>query len=135
MRCMSLLLMAGALGACSTAPQPGRTAEAEAHLDKVLAGKAAGKPINCLPHYRANDMVVIDDNTVVFKDGRTAYRNDFQGGACSNLGSGFYALVTRTSGGLGLCRGDIAQILDTSSGMTVGSCVLGDFVPYTPPRR
>ena len=134
MRRLPLFLIAAALTACSTGPQPGRTAEAEAHLNKLLAGKAPGKPISCLAHYRSNDMVVIDDNTVVFKNGRTVYRNDFQGGACSNLGSAFYALVTRTSGGLGLCRGDIAEILDTSSGMTVGSCVLGDFVPYSGPR-
>lgn len=134
MRCMSLLLLTAALGACTTGPQPGRSAEAEAHLQQLLAGKVAARPISCLAHYRSNDMVVIDDNTVVFKNGRTVYRNDFQGGACANLGRGFYALVTRTSGGLGLCRGDIAEILDTSSGMTVGSCVLGDFVPYAAPR-
>ena len=134
MRCLPLILVAAALAACSTGPQPGRTAEAEAHLNKLLAGKAPGKPISCLSHYRSNDMVVIDDSTVVFKNGRTVYRNDFQGGACSNLGRGSYAMLTRTSGGLGLCRGDIAEILDTSSGMTVGSCVLGDFVPYTAPR-
>lgn len=131
MRSMSLLFLAAALGACSTAPEPGRSAQAQAHLQKLLAGKVAGKPISCLPHYRANDMVVIDDNAVAFRDGRTVYLNDFQGGTCSNLGSGFYALLTRTFGGTGLCRGDIAQVIDTSTGMTVGSCAMGDFVPYS----
>jgi hypothetical protein len=134
MRCMSLLLLTAALGACAAGPQPARTAEAEAHLDKLIAGKVTGRPISCLPHYRSNDMVVIDDSTVVFKNGRTLYRNDFQGGSCSNLGRGHYALVTRTSGGSGLCRGDIAEVRDLSAGITVGSCVLGDFVPYSPPR-
>ena len=134
MRSMSLLLMAAALGGCATAPEPVRTAEAEAHLDRLIAGKVASKPISCLPHYRSNDMVVIDDGTVVFKNGRTVYRNDFMGGSCSNLGRGHYALVTRTSGGSGLCRGDIAEVRDVTAGITVGSCVLGDFVPYSPPR-
>ena len=78
-------------------------------------------------------MIVIDDGTVVFKNGRTVYRNDFQGGTCSNLGRGDYALVTKTPGS-GLCRGDIADVRDLSAGMSVGSCVLGDFVPYTTPR-
>ena len=50
-------------------------------------------------------MVVIDDNTVLFRDGRTIYRNDFQGGTCNHLGSGFFALLTRRIGGIGLCRG------------------------------
>ena len=134
MRSMSLMLLAATLGACTTGPEPGRTAGDQAHLDKLLAGKAPAAAISCLPHYRANDMVVIDDHTVVFKDGRTVYRNDFQGGACSNLGHGGYALVTR-SVTPGLCRGDIAEVFDTSSKMTVGSCVLGDFIPYTGPRR
>ena len=134
MRSMSLLILTAALGACSTTPQQmGRSAEADAHLQKLIAGKVPGESRSCLPHYRANNMVVIDDNTVVFEDGRTVYRNDFQGTQCSRLGSGFYTLVTRTSGS-GLCRGDIAQVVDMTSGMTVGSCVLGDFVPYTAPR-
>ena len=134
MRSMSLLLLTVALGACTTGPQPGRTAKAEAHLQQVLAGKVPGPGRSCLPHYRADNMVVIDDNTILFRDGRTVYRNDFRGGTCSRLGSGFYALLTRSSGGTGLCRGDIAEVVDTSSGMQVGSCVLGDFVPYTTPR-
>src|SRR5687768_9366346 len=104
MRSMSLLLLTVTLGACATPPPETRSAKAEAHLQELLAGKAAGPALGCLPHYRADNMVVIDDNTVVFRDGRTVYRNDFQGGACSRLGSGFYALVTRTTGGTGLCR-------------------------------
>lgn len=130
MRSITLLLTAAALAGCATAPPPGRTAEAEAHLQKLLANRVPSQPMSCLPHYRADNMVVIDDNTVVFRDGRTVYRNDFQGGTCSRLGSGFYALLTKTYGGTGLCRGDIASVVDTSTGMHVGSCVLGDFVPY-----
>lgn len=133
MRSMSLILVTAALAACSTGPQPGRSADAEAHLQQLLAGKTPMQPTSCLPHYRANDMVVIDDNTVVFKNGRTVYRNDFQGGACSNLGRGSYALVTRTSSD-SLCRGDIAEVKDLTNGITVGSCVMGDFVPYKPSR-
>jgi hypothetical protein len=30
-----------------------------------------------------------------------------------------------------LCRGDIAQIVDPLNRITVGSCVFGDFTPYT----
>ncbi len=133
MRSVSLLLLTVALAACSTTPQMVRSAEADAHLEKLIAGKTAGPGRACLPHHRTGNMVVIDDNTVVFESGRTVYRNDFQGGECARLGSGFYTLVTRTSG-TGLCRGDIAQVMDISSGSQVGSCVLGDFVPYTAPR-
>lgn len=131
MRFMSLLLLSAALAACAAAPQQ-RTAKAEAHLDKVLAGKVAQNPVSCLPTYRSGDMVVIDDNTILFKEGRKVYRNDLNGGSCSGLGSGHYALVTKQYGQL--CRGDIGQVMDMSTGMPVGSCVMGDFVPYVSPR-
>ena len=42
--------------------------------------------MTCLPHYRADNMVVIDDNTVVFRDTASrSYRNDFRGGGCDQL--------------------------------------------------
>ena len=70
-----------------------------------------------------------DDGTVAFKNGRTVYVNHLLG-ECNGLKSGFYTLVTRSSGS-GLCRGDIARVADVSTGMIVGSCAVGDFIPYT----
>jgi hypothetical protein len=130
MRGLAIALIASALAACTTAPEPmTRSAEAEAHLNKLLAGRVAGRPVNCLSTWRSDNMVTIDDNTVVFKDGRRVYRNDFRGGSCSGLGRGHYAMVTKTTGS-SLCSGDIAQLVDFANGFTVGSCVLGEFVPY-----
>ena len=120
-----------ALASCATQPPaPTRTAEAQAELNKLVAGKTAGKPITCLQHYRADDMVRIDESTVAFTRGRQVYVNHLIG-ACSNLDSNFYALVTKSSG-TGLCRGDIAHVQDVSTGTIVGSCAIGDFVPYGP---
>lgn len=134
MRGIALLLVGATLASCAAAPQPGRSAKAEAHLQRLLAGKVAGPAAACLPSYRSNDMVVIDDRTVAFRNGsRQIWVADLQGG-CSNLGAGYYALVTRRFGGSGLCRGDIAEVADLANGFTVGSCVFGDFVPYTKPR-
>jgi hypothetical protein len=39
------------------------------------------------------------------------------------------ALITRTTSNQ-LCRGDIATVFDTVSGIQFGSCGLGDFTPY-----
>ena len=92
------------LSGCATQPQPPtQTAEDQAELQKLITGKVAGQPITCLPHYRAED-----------------------------LKSSFYALVTHSNGS-GLCNGDIAQVRDVSHGMIVGSCGLGDFIPYSKP--
>jgi len=131
------VLMAGAiLASCTTGPPPPtmRSAEAQRQYQQLLMGKVPQSPVSCLPHYRSNDMVKIDENTIMFRDG--AYRTyvvNMQGG-CNGLLSGHYALVTKQFGGQGLCRGDIAQVVDTLNGMQVGSCVWGDFVPYVRPR-
>lgn len=133
MKFLALPLLAATLGSCAMAPlgpSPAQLAESQAKFAQLTAGKVAGPPLSCLQTFRASDMVVIDDNTVAFKRGSgTVYVNHLEGG-CSHLGQGNYALVTRQSGS-GLCHGDIAEVADVSNGMTVGSCVIGDFVPYT----
>ena len=133
MRMMLLAVAATSLVACQTAdgPPAQRSAKAQANYDRLLAGKTAGPPMNCLSMIRTRDMEVIDDDTIVYRDGRTAYVNRPRGG-CNGLSSGGYALVTRSFGSQ-LCRGDIATVAHLSSGTTVGSCSLGDFVPYRAP--
>ena len=134
MRGISFLLMGAALSACSTAPQPGRSAHAENHFRELISGKVAGQPVACLPSYRAKDMVVIDDSTIAFREGGSRVWVTNLRSSCAHLGSGHYALVTRTFGGTGLCSGDIAEVADVSNGFTVGSCVVGEFTPYTKRR-
>ena len=85
--------------------------------------------MSCLPNYRADQMTVIDDNTVLFRETSSRiWRNELQG-VCSGLASG-HTLVLRSSGG-SLCRGEIGEVTDLRTGVTYGSCTLGDFVPYT----
>ena len=134
MRNIALIVAGAWLAACSTAPQPVvRTAEKQAEYARLLEGKVAGPTTSCLPSYNADDMRVIDDNTVVFRQGaRRAYVAHLEGG-CANLGRGGFAMVTRQFGNGSLCRGQIATVVDTGSGMTVGSCVFGNFTPYTTP--
>lgn len=134
MRGIALLLIGATLASCAAAPQPGRSARAESRFQELLAGKVAGPAVSCLPSYRDSDMVVIDDQTVAFRDSsRRVWVSRLQN-SCSNLGSGHYALVTKRFGGTGLCRGDIGQVADLTNGITVGSCVFGDFTPYVSTR-
>jgi hypothetical protein len=127
--CLALASVATVAG-CTTAPPQPRSHASEQHLQRLLAGKSAGAPRSCLPHYRAADMVVFDDKTVLFRDGRRIWRSEMSG-HCALLDSGHYTLVMRSFGASGPCRGDIAHLVDLSSGMTAGSCVWGDFVPYS----
>ena len=136
MRLISALIAGTMLASCSTAPGPApmRTAQKQHEYEQLLLGKVPGQPMSCLPHFRAGDMRPIDDNTILFRDGpgRT-YVNHTQG-PCNGLASGHYTLVTRQIGSSDPCRGDIAQVVDLTNGMLVGSCVWGDFVPYSRAR-
>ncbi len=130
MRLVAALLMAAVVSACApSAVSEPRTAKAELQLQKALQGKVAGAPVNCLPSTRTGDMTIVDDNTILFRDGRSRlYRNDPRGG-CSPMGRGGYTLVTRSTTGE-MCRGDIVQVVDLTSRTFAGSCSLGDFIPY-----
>lgn len=129
MRSISLLLIGAALASCSAGmgPNPEVSARSQAQLQQMLAGRVSGPAVSCLPPGRSGDMTSIAGGTVVFRSGSTLYVNNMQG-ACPNLTSQT-ALVTRQFGS-GLCRGEIAQVIDPTSGITVGSCVFGDFVPF-----
>ena len=131
MRVISLLLAGGLLASCTTTPQPtARSADKQAELARLLEGKVALRPISCLPHYQSGDMRVIDDDTIAFRDGTRRTFVAHMNGGCSNLGSGTYALVTHQFGTADLCRGDIARVVDTLNGVTVGSCSFGEFTPF-----
>ena len=135
MRLISVLMAGAVLASCTSGPQPPpmRSADKQLEFQRLMEGKVAGAPLSCLPHYRSNDMRIIDDQTIIFRDGnRRSYLAHMAGG-CTNLSSGSYALVTKQFGSTDLCRGDIARVVDTLNGFTVGSCVFGDFVPYVRP--
>jgi hypothetical protein len=133
-----LIIVATVLAGC-TAPSPRAQAMAQAQaqtkLNKLLAGKVPGRPQSCLAPYRQNDMIVVDDYTIAFRDGTDRVWINKPRGGCNLLSAGPYALVTRSVGGMGLCRGDIGRVVDTMSGTQVGSCVMSDFIPYQSPRR
>ena len=129
--------LAATLAGCmmSNAPAPQRSLRDQQTLDRYLTGKTAGAAQSCLPFYRSEDMIVVDENTILFRDGSRRVWVNHPAGGCNSLGRPGTALVTRSYGGTGLCRGEIATVVDTSAGFTVGSCSLGDFIPFTGPGR
>ncbi len=136
MRALALLYGGAMLAACTTAPPPPtRDARAQAQYQQLVGSKIAQPPISCVPNYNANDMVVVDGRTIAFRQGsRTTYIAHLTAG-CELIGTGSYALFSRQFGGGGTCRGDIQQVLDTSSRMNVGSCTIAEIVPYSTPGR
>jgi hypothetical protein len=133
MRGIGLLLATCVLASCSAAPQPTtRSPQAQRDYERLLADKVAGAPLTCLPSYNANDMIVIDESTIVYRETAGRVYVNHMRHPCGGLG-GTTALVTHTFGPQ-TCSGDIAQVADLSTRMTVGSCVFGDFIPYSKPR-
>ena len=105
MRCISLLFIGAALASCSTTAQPPamRSAQGQEQFQRLLAGKVAGPPVSCLPSTRNDDMTVIDEDTVIFRQsGSRVYLGHMQGG-CNMLGQGGYALVTKQVRIVGHC--------------------------------
>jgi hypothetical protein len=138
MRTFPLLLIASGLAACTTAPplaatEAAEAAEAQAKLQTLIAGKVAGSPVSCLPPgFSTARMLIINDRTIAFQQAGRVYVNRLEGAGCNRLGTGSASLVTRTVGP-SLCRGDIGQVTDLTTGVGLGSCVLGDFIPYAQP--
>jgi hypothetical protein len=125
------LTLLASCSASSVQTTPGPRAQRD--LAEALAGRTPGPATRCIPNYRSNNMQVIDDNTILFRDGRTVYLQRPRGG-CPGIGNGGRTLVTRQFGTNELCDGDINQLVDLSAGIQGGACVFGPFVPYTKPR-
>jgi hypothetical protein len=125
----TLLILALALAAPAMARSNAEDGERE--LAKALAGATPGKPQSCLSSFQRQEGRNIPGIGMLYGWGRNFYLNRFQNG-CPSLDSST-AIVTRTPTG-DLCRGDIARIIDTSTRFERGSCILGDFVPYTKPK-
>ena len=100
----------------------------EAQLQKMLAGRVAGKPTRCIPLSAINSSEVISGKAIVYRAGSTLYVNEPRSGA-QQLDQND-VLVTRTIG-TQLCSIESVQLVDRSSRMPSGFVVLGDFVPYT----
>ena len=119
------------VAACATtASQPTRSAQAEADLAKALAGRVAGPPVRCISTYHADDMQIIDDWTILFKDGRTTYVQTPRGG-CWGIAGHHNILISKPMPSTQLCSGDINRVVDLRTGMGGGSCVFSPFIPYT----
>lgn len=132
-RLLAAALTATGLAACAGQPMVAdRDPRGEARLAQALAGKVAGRPIDCLPSYRADRMEVIDRDTILYRAGRTSYVQHTNGHCYPGGPRGGYYLVTRQFGS-GTCRGDIAQVVDSASRTFAGSCSFNEFIPYHTP--
>lgn len=106
-------------------------AKGEAELAKMLEGRVAGKPVNCLSNTSLDNSTVIDGTAIVYRSGSKLYVNRPRSGA-EQLDDD-EILLTKLYGSQ-LCSSDKIDLIDRSSRMWSGFVLLGEFVPYTKVR-
>lgn len=128
--CLTPLMLAACTGSYTPTPLTDKQA---ATLDKALAGKVAGEKVSCINREPQTNLTVISNNVLLYRvSRRLVYKNELIG-SCNGLTSGD-TMITRSFGSQ-LCRGDIATSANLLTGMTTGSCALGDFIPYRAPGK
>ncbi|MET0309643.1 MAG: hypothetical protein ABW023_13130 [Sphingomonas sp.] len=125
----SLILASAALAVPASAADQ-KTPQQQ--LDKLLEGRVAGKPTNCISLTSASSSQVVDGKAIVYRVGGTLYVNEPRSGADSLDSDDI--LVTKTYGS-NLCSIDTINLVDRTSRFPRGFVILGDFVPYTKPKQ
>lgn len=110
-------------GAAVAAPAP------EARLERLLEGRVAGKPVNCINQRDIHSAEIVDKTAIVYRIGSKLYVNRPRSGA--NWLDRDDILVTRSFGTSQLCRIDFVNLIDRTALFPTGFVTLGDFVPYT----
>lgn len=128
------LALSASLSGCANGPRDAQreplTAEQSQELAKLVEGRVAQTPVSCLPPgMRSASNVRISENTLAYRQGAgDVYVNNLRT-PCPGLDNNWDIIVTEQFQGRA-CSGDIIRLVDRTSGIFGGSCVLGDFTPY-----
>lgn len=125
-----LLACLGAALASSTAIAQPRY-DAQAQLERALAGRVAGPPQPCINLRQITRTEIISGTGILYRVGSRVYLNR------PRIGSEWLdrdnILVTRPVVSQ-LCRNEPVQLIDRTGYIQRGFVTLGDFVPYTRTR-
>ena len=123
---IALILAAASMTATADAAKPTPTLypKGEAELAKMLVGRVAEKPVDCIDLGQSS--TIIDKTAIVYGSGNVIYVN--RPGNAESLQSDD-VLVTKTWMSQ-LCRLDIVQLHDRAGMFWRGSVGLEQFVPY-----
>lgn len=126
MRTLMLIAAATTIGSCSpTLSPPG------ASFAQATGGRIAGPPQTCISNNPAENLHVIDAQTIAYGYGRTVFINHLPG-PCPAL-SEFNTIIVEASTGGEYCRGDRVRGREPGATIAGPSCNLGDWVPYRQP--
>lgn len=120
-----ITLLAGTLmlgGVAQAKPQ-----DREEELARVLQGRVAEAPVQCIDLHRIRSSRIITDTAIIYDAGSVIYVNRPENGA-DQLNQ-WDTMVTRTPS-TRLCSIDTVTMIDRASHNFTGVVFLGDFVPY-----
>ena len=123
-----IALLFAPLAGCMAEPPMEMSAQAQTELAAVTEGRVAEQPRTCVPRRDVRGNRSVGDAIVFDGTSRNMVYVNRASGGCAELRSG-RTLVTRSPSSQ-LCAGDIADVVEPVSGFPVGSCTLGEFIPY-----
>jgi hypothetical protein len=126
MRALMLIAVAGLAASCSQPATPPGEGFAQ-----VTAGRVAGPAKTCISSYPAQNIHVIDAQTLAYGYGKTIYINRFDS-PCPAMAA-LNTIIVEASTGNEYCRGDRVRGLEPGAIIAGPSCNLGDWTPYTQP--
>jgi hypothetical protein len=100
----------------------------EKRLAKLLEGRVAGEPQDCIRSLPNQRLRVIDKTAYVYGSGRTIYVQRTQNPEFIDDDD---FLVSRRFNGSQICKFDITTTADRFAGFFTGAVFFEDFVPYT----
>ncbi|MFO7325718.1 MAG: hypothetical protein DIU62_008385 [Pseudomonadota bacterium] len=103
-----------------------RKEQNEARLARMLEGRVAGEPVNCITAFRTSGLMVLENVGLVYDAGEVIYvarPRDPEG-----LGPDDIVIMERS--GSQICTTDIIRTIDRATGFHSGVVFIDKFVPY-----
>ena len=126
---LSLILAGAALAltGATAASAETRAEKGEAKLAKILEGRVAGEPMQCISAQRSNRIRVIEHVGLVYDAGETIY----VARATNPSALDYWDVPVIERFGSQLCSNDVMRTVDRTGGYVTGPLFLDDVVPDT----
>ncbi|WP_340315629.1 hypothetical protein [Rhizorhabdus argentea] len=128
MRLITSLIAAVALASGASAATSTIQQRADARMAKLLEGRVAGKPVDCIGLRSIKSTEIVDGTAIVYRGlGDTIYVNQTD----DPRGLDRDDILVSKPWGSHMCNLDLVRLLDSSTRFTRGTVSLRKFIPYT----
>ena len=123
----TLAIFAAAAGLVAAPLDARSRMSGEERLAKLIEGRVAGKPSDCIFTPGNRNLTIIEKTAIVYKAGGKVWVNRTQ--HPEDIDDDDILVIKRFDGSR-LCRQDMITLTDRNTGMFSGAIFLTDFVPY-----